>query len=301
LKILITGSAGFIGSHLIRNLSSGHQTFGFDKILDESMDITLKEPIAKAMEEFQPEVVIHLAANANPRISVEAPWVDLSINTLGTLNTLAGALHLRHPPYFVLVSSAYVYGVAQKLPIDETHPTNPVSPYGVSKLAAEHYTKHFARARGLDYAILRFFNIYGPNQAPGYVIPDLIAKISALSRDEKSIKMRGHPDDSRDFLYVDDLIELIGKVLKLKPKDQTYNVGSAIPTRIGDLARMISHGLGYSRLHFEYNPTSESTMFYSDVDKAKEELNWRPRTPLDNGLEAVMKSRKASAGKDVVS
>jgi UDP-glucose 4-epimerase len=284
MRVLITGSEGFLGTNLAKRLKPDFEFSGFDRKLSPSMDVRSTEVVADFIKQFQPDCVVHLAANANPRLGTEEPILDLSTNVIGTLNILKGAAALPTKPYLVFSSSAYVYGAMSKLPITDDCGGNPNSPYGISKLAAEFYIKYFAGANSIKYTILRFFNIYGPGQKRGYVVPDLIHKIKSAQNSEP-IPMRGHPDDARDFIYVDDVTDLLLKVIERRPENRTFNVGSGVPTKIRDLASVISDALGLRNVKYRYDGCATSpSVFYADSTRARDELGWRPKVSVKEGI-----------------
>ncbi|MHB1907364.1 MAG: NAD-dependent epimerase/dehydratase family protein [Nitrososphaerales archaeon] len=290
-NILVTGSRGFIGSNLVKYLrKNGFEIVEFDKLIHQDMDITSFESLHARLKDFEPSVVIHLAANANPKTAIDNPHLDLSINTFGTLNLIRAIRELETHPYLVFVSSAYVYGELASSPVSERQAPNPTSPYGISKLAAESYVRFFGRKYNLSYSILRFFNIFGPGQSMGYVVPDLMSKISNVHGPLESVELRGNPDDTRDFLFIEDLLNLFGKLLDIRPHCETFNVGSGVPTAIKDLATVIANTLGYVNLRVtSVNDVSDPpSLFYSDPSKVQGALNWQSNVSLDQGIRQIV-------------
>jgi nucleoside-diphosphate-sugar epimerase len=284
MRVLITGSEGFLGTNLVKRLNLDFELSRFDKKLSSLMDITITQEIVDFIKQFRPDCIVHLAANANPKLSTEEPILDLSINVIGTLNVLKGAAALPTKPYVVFSSSAYVYGATYKLPITDDCEANPNAPYGISKLAAEFYIKYFADRGSIRYTILRLFNIYGPRQKRGYVVPDLINKIRN-TQDNDTIPMRGHPDDARDFIYVDDVTELFLKVIEKRPENKTFNVGSGMPTKIRDLASVISDGLGLRNVKYRYDGLATTpSVFCADSTKVRHELGWQSKVSVKEGI-----------------
>lgn len=287
-RAFITGSRGFIGSHLTQQLRENHfETFEFDKVIDANYDITSEKAIADALLTFEPSVVIHLAANAEPIVANERPEYDLSVNTIGTLNLIRSMGRLGRKPYVIIASSAYVYGNEASIAVNEKHPAIPSSPYGISKLAAESYMAHYSKKVGYEFCIMRFFNIYGPGQRAGFVIPDLIAKTKSLGR-KKRLEMMGSPGDARDFLYVDDLIDAMIRLLRIRPSNEVFNAGSGAPTLIRDAARIILTSLGRADVRLIYEHPRPSSVFYSDSGKIRGLLGWTPRTSLASGIANII-------------
>lgn len=284
VRVLITGSEGFLGTNLVKRLNLNFELSRFDKKLSSLMDITSTEDVVDFIKQFQPDCIVHLAANANPKLSTEQPILDLSTNVIGTLNVLKGAAGLSTKPHFLFSSSAYVYGATSKLPITDDCEANPNSPYGIGKLAAEFYIKYFADRGSIKYTILRLFNMYGPGQERGYVIPDLIHKIRN-TQDNDAIPMRGHPDDARDFIHVDDVTDLFLKVIEKRPENKTFNVGSGTPTKIGDLASVISDVLRIRNVEYQYGGLATTpSVFYADSTKVRDELGWRSKVSVKEGI-----------------
>jgi len=159
MKILVTGSQGFIGKYLINKLKEkGFSIFEFNIKLDNRMDIMNRDFLLKYFSAVKPNIVIHLAANANTARAYKDPYFDFKINVLGTINVLK---HVKRNPSIQLIftSSAYVYGELSFVPITESHPTNPSHPYGLSKLTAECYIETHHAIFGISYTVFRLFNV----------------------------------------------------------------------------------------------------------------------------------------------
>jgi len=290
MKILVTGSRGFLGRHLVVNLRDYDcEVVEFDIKAHDWMDITDFDACEKIIKEQTPNVVFHLAANPSPAKSMEDPVFDLTINAIGTLNILRAVIKFGVDIHLIFASTAYVYGEPQYVPIDEKHELNPSSPYGISKLTAENYVRFFHKRYGLNYTICRFFNIYGPGQRAGFVVPDFIYRAKELDPNEPFM-VYGTANDSRDFIYVEDVVEALLSILKTGPLNREINIGSGKETKIVDLARIV---LGY----FGKNPwihctkkEGKVTRLLSDISVAKKELQWNPIFDLHEGIEKTIRS-----------
>ncbi|MCQ1536886.1 SDR family oxidoreductase [Methanosarcina sp. KYL-1] len=313
IRCLVTGGAGFIGSHIIENLLKlGHEVVCIDnfdvyydpqlkrKNIDSFMGNELFELVEgdfrnrgllkKALNGV--EYVFHEAAQAGVRISVEAPMKPHEINATGTLNLLEAVLD-SDVKKVINASSSSVYGKVEYLPFDENHPNQPVSPYGVSKLLAEHYCRVFEELYGLKTVSLRYFTVYGPRMRPDLAIS--IFTKAALKN--KPITIFGNGEKTRDFTHVDDIVR--ANLICMEKGSGVYNIGAGNSISINELARKI----------IEINK-SKSTIFYADPvkgdaehtlassEKAWKELGWKPEVTVKEGLERYAKwmsnSRKAN-------
>ena len=284
-KIMITGSRGFIGSALRRYFDNPIE---YDVVLDRRMSVLNKDALSLFMDREQPNIIIHLAGNPFAPKSVEDPIYDMNINIGGTLNLLEVCRN-RKIDMLLFSSTAYVYGEPLYLPIDENHQqTYPNSPYGISKSACEFYCNYYREKFNVPTTIMRFFNVYGPNQSLGLVVPDIIDNIAKST--DSNVKLRGTDADSRDFLYVDDLAEAISKIIQKKIVGETINLGGKGNVRIIDLAKKIATILD-KEINFEIKKKSEASnisQLHADISKAEKLLGWTPKTQLEDGLKMVV-------------
>lgn len=254
MKVLVTGGAGFIGSHVAeRFLKEGHEVVAVDN-LDPYYDAEIKRrniEIFKGNANYSfikgnirdkelmkdlvdnVDVIFHCAAQAGAKASIENPRKSFDDNVFGTLNLLELSLNSGIKK-FVNSSSSSVYGKVKYLPFDEEHPTNPISPYGVSKLVAEHYCRVFYEVYGLKTVNLRYFTVYGPRMRPDLAIS--IFTRNAL--ENKPIEIFGDGSFTRDFTYVDDVVDLNMKCLRNNNANgETFNVGTGERITILELAK----------------------------------------------------------------
>ena len=297
-NILITGGAGFIGSNLAKrlsasnkiivvdNLSEGHEEnlAGLKNIEFVKEDIRNEEFIFKLFEQKKFDYVFHLAASFANQKSIEFPTQDLEINGFATLKLLEAA-QKNGLKRFVYASSSCVYGQVGEPMREEMKPA-PETPYAITKLLGEYYTNFFFNYYKLPTAIVRYFNVYGPNEYPGKyrnVIPNFFAKALA----SQPLPVMGDGSDSRDFTFVDDAVE--GTILAAEKQTaigQTFNIGSGVETRIIELAKLVNKIAG-NKKGIQFVPKrgwDKVTRRVADVSKAKKLLDFQAKTSLEAGL-----------------
>jgi UDP-glucose 4-epimerase len=245
-SVLVLGAGGFVGQRLTKMLlARGAQVAGVDRV-DVSPDIgndvqwttanLLECDIGALLLEVKPRVVIHLANPSYIPSSFDSPHADLEQTAGTTLRLLEAVRRLGDPPTIVYVSSAAVYGEARYSPIDEAHPLEPISPYGVSKLAAESYVRLYTRLYDLPAVIARMFSLYGPGQRK-QVVYDLSRRILS---GENPLLVASRPDVSRDLVYVDDAANaLIHLASSPTPPGDTYNVSTGVAVTVRSLTELI--------------------------------------------------------------
>lgn len=298
-KVLVTGGGGFIGSHLVEALlERGAEVTAFvrytsrgsagfldpiaEKIRIVANDITEFDGVRQAME--NQDSVFHLAALIGIPFSFEHPWEVVQVNTMGTLNILSAARQTG-PRRVILTSTSEVYGTAQYVPIDESHPLQAQSPYSASKIAADKLGESFHHTYGLPVVTVRPFNTYGPRQSSRAIVPTIITQ--ALTSDELRL---GNLRPARDLSYVFDTVE--GFVSAAEHEDavgRVVNIGSGREVSIGDLAeaimRLVGRSLPIVLDGARVRPSdSEVERLLADNTRAKELLGWTPRHSLEEGL-----------------
>ncbi len=301
--ILVTGGAGFIGSHVVEELvDRGYDVVVLDNFImgrEENLrkvqddveivraDVTDPRAVDRTLREYQPEVVIHLAAQVNVRYSMESPFVDARINALGTLNLVSLAAEHNVERFVYASSGGAVYGEPEYLPVDEEHPTRPISNYGVSKLAGEHYVRVYAERDGFEHVILRYANVYGPRQDPrgeAGVIPIFLLR---AARGEP-LTVFGDGEQTRDFVFVGDVARIT--VEAVERGEGVYNVGTGRETSVNDIVEVVKAvtGLDVEIVYEEPRP-GEVRRIYLDPSRAREELGFEPRVDLEEGIQRTWK------------
>lgn len=311
-RVLVTGGAGFIGSHIVDqliriqecdvvvldNLSFGHMSNLEESIHSKNLtfikgDINDQDSVKKALADVQ--VVFHQASIVSVQRSVKEPELTNHVNIEGTLNLLRGATNSKTINKFIFASSAAVYGDCQDLPLKEdTSPTVPISPYGESKLAGEKMCLDFFRAAGLATTVLRYFNAYGPRSWRGGYSSVINKFMERLVKMEAPI-ITGNGEATRDFVYVKDIARAnIMAASNPKSVGRIYNVAGGLKVTMNELASLeleILYGKNLI-LPFEYRPREKEDILnsYADVSKIKEELGFEAQYSLEQGLTEYFKS-----------
>jgi UDP-glucose 4-epimerase len=303
-SVLVTGGAGFIGSHLVdRLVNSGYNVRVMDNLSTgkltniqehiENGTVDFVEGDIKDLEQVKNcvhgvDAVLHLAAVTSVSFSVKNPTLTYETNAAGTLNLLV-SLAKERVGKFVFISSCAVYGEPQYLPIDELHPTNPISPYAESKLLGERYCLGFHGNKLLKSVALRFFNVYGLRQGLNDYSGVITLFVDKLKQGLPLI-VYGDGSQTRDFIHVSDIVNAIQCSLeKESAEGQVFNVGSGKPTSINELAKTIL-SLANSNLEIIHKAPREGdiTYSYADTSKATKLLDYKPQTTLNDGLRGIL-------------
>ncbi len=291
MRAAVTGGAGFIGSHVVDALlARGDEVHVVDNLATgrrENLDPAatlhehdIRELLGALFDEIRPEVVVHLAAQADVGTSVEKPHFDAEVNVLGTLNVLEAARP--HGAQLVFSSTGgALYGECPR-PALEDDERRPLSPYGTSKLAGEAYLATWNALHGTGHVVLRFGNVYGPRQLAkleGGVVAIFMDRLRA----GESVRIFGDGEQERDFVYVGDVVDAI---LASAGRDGgVYNVGTGEPTSVNTLFDTVRRVAAVDA-EAEYAEARPGDLLRSvlDVSRAEQELGWRPRTLLEEGL-----------------
>jgi len=298
VRILVTGGAGFIGSHLVEILLAAHHavtvvdncTTGSAQNVAPPAHLFVRDiraSLDSVFAESRPEVVIHLAAQVSVPQSVSDPTEDSSVNVTGYVNLLQTAARFGVRKV-ILVSSAAVYGQPASLPLREDTPLSPLSPYGLSKMAGELYTRLLCPQYGMFYTILRPANVYGPRQTSG---GEGAVISSFLERFTSGIDpvIHGDGQQTRDFVYVEDMAQAIVAALE-RGDGCTLNVGTGNAVTILDVWKTLARLVGWHR-DPQFGPARTADIKHSVMDSqaAMRVLGWRPTVPLSEGLERTVK------------
>ena len=301
-KILVTGGAGFIGSHLVDKLALENEVIVVDNLFTGSLsnlekskhritfmngDIRDKELMKDVV--MKVEFVFHLAADVGNVRSIEDPLTNMDVNVRGTLNVLEACLS-SNIVRFVYSASAAAYGEAEYLPIDEDHPINPESPYAVSKLAAEKYAYAFYKIHGLPVTCLRYFNVYGPRQESSEyanVIPIFLKGI----KEGKPLTIFGDGNQTRDFTFVGDIVRAnILAATQSQAIGGIFNIATGKRTSVNELANLIEQVTGREVLTIHDKArTGEVRDSLANIGKAKKTLGYDPETNFNEGLLSTWK------------
>ena len=303
MRILLTGGAGFIGSHVaehllthnhevavVDDLSTGRRENVPDGARFYELDIRAERRLTEVFEEFHPEALSHQAAQMDVRRSVREPNFDAEVNVLGTINLLEHCV--RHGVRKVVFASTggAVYGEQREFPAKEDHPQYPVSPYGVSKLAAERYLHFYGVQYGLPYAALRYSNVYGPRQDPhgeaGVVA--IFCRNLAMGRPSR---INGTGDQTRDYVYVEDVARANVLALENDLPSGAYNIGTGIETSVNRLYELLQKASGRGDLPPEHGPAKPGEQLRSSVDPARavRAVGWKPEIELKVGLAETLR------------
>jgi len=300
LRVLITGGAGFIGSHLVRALvRAGYGVRVFDNLSTGSLDnigdlLDAIEFVRGDVRDYgvvesavrDVDAVVHLAALIDVAESVEKPDLYFDVNVRGTYNVVKAS---KNVSTFVFASSSAVYGDPIRVPIPEDHPLMPKSPYAASKISGEAFVQAFANQYGFRPVILRLFNVYGPKQSRAYA-GVIIEFIRRVSRGEPPV-IFGDGEQTRDFVHVSDVVEAIMLSLRNEEARGVFNIGSGEGVTINHLARLILKLMGREDLKPIYAPPRPGDIRHSiaDITRAQRELRFKPKVKLEVGIKELIK------------
>ncbi len=300
---LVTGGGGFIGSHLCdRLLAEGHRVIAVDDLATGrianlveargygkeftffNMDIRA-DGLLPLFERHRPEIVMHLAAQAGVRPSLEQPAFDASVNVMGSLNVLDCCVRTGVRKVVYAASGGTIYGEPRKVPVKETSAagSRPLSPYGISKKVVVDYLGYYQRYRGLDYTALALGNVYGPRQDP-YGEAGVIAIFASKMLAGETPTVFGDGNQTRDYVFIDDVVHAFSLAAD-RAEGKLINIGTGVETSVNGLYRMLAEVIGFgAEPGHGPLPPGELRRCALDIALAAEALGWKPWTHLEDGL-----------------
>ena len=298
---LVTGGAGFIGSHVVdRLVGDGFRVVVVDSLITGRREavhaeaafheIDVRSPrLADLFKSERPDVVFHLAAAASVAGSVRNPARDARANVMGSINVLQQARRLGIERFVFSSTGGALYGEPAYLPCDEAHPVRPLSPYGAAKNAVEGYVHAIAGLGGFGYTLLRYGNVYGPRQDP-HGEAGVVAIFARRMLDGRDVVIYGDGEQERDFVYVSDVVEANLKALA-QPGDGVFNIGVGEGTSVNAVFGALAAATGYTRSpRHRAARAGDVGKIYLDVRQAREGLGWTAAVGLEAGIAATVES-----------
>jgi len=289
-KILITGGKGFIGSHLVEPFSKINEVSVYD--IKQDQNILDFEKLRKFMRDI--DYIFHAAALVSVPESVQKPIETEEVNVKGTLNVLQAAVE-SGVKKVIFFSSAAVYGELPELPKRENMKLDPKSPYALSKISGEHYMKLFAEEFGLDTVTLRCFNIYGQGQNPDSPYAAVVPIFIKRALEGKPLIIHGDGEQTRDFIYIKDVVKACELALDKNFKGDVINISSNTQTSVKELAnKILQLTNSNSEIKFEKERLGDVKHSYASNELAREKLGWMPEYNLERGLKETIDWFKSS-------
>lgn len=296
MKIMVTGGAGFIGSHVVDIfVEHGHEVVVVDDLSTGrrsnlnpaatfyEVDIRSSE-MADIFEKEQPQVVDHHAAQMDVRRSVEDPLFDADVNVMGSIKLIEMARKYNVERFIYISTGGAVYGEPEYLPCDEDHPINPICPYGASKHTVEHYLFMYRELYDLDYVVLRYPNVYGPRQDP-HGEAGVVAIFSGQMLKAAPVVINGDGEQERDFVYVKDCSRANLLALKTENTNTIFNLGYGVGTTINEVYDNLKDITSYQLTAEHGSPKAgETRRIFLEASKASKYLDWKPTIGLNAGL-----------------
>jgi UDP-glucose 4-epimerase len=297
MKVLVTGGAGFIGSHVVDTLlKAGHKVVIVDNLWEHGggrleninpdasfWQMDIRDPsLDQVFEKEQPEIICHLAAQHSVKISTDNPSHDANVNILGLINLLQNATRFGVRK-IIFSSSGASYGTVEKMPVDENTPQNPESPYGITKMTSEHYLRFWKSVHGLDFTILRYGNVYGPRQDP-LGEAGVIAIFARQILLKAPVRIDWDGEQQKDYVYVEDVAR--ANLLALQAgSGEAYCIAYGQGTSVNALYRGLVNEIGYD-VEIKRAPKRPGDIYltYFDCTKALQQLGWKAKIDLEEGL-----------------
>ncbi|MDI6735928.1 MAG: NAD-dependent epimerase/dehydratase family protein [bacterium] len=300
MKILVTGGAGFIGSNIVdRLINLGYKVIiiddlstGKERNINPSAKfykLDIQNPqVEDIFRNEQLDIVNHHAAQMDVRKSVADPMFDTRVNVLGSINLLQLCVQYNVKKFVFASSGGCVYGEQKVYPAPESHPTQPICPYGINKLSIEHYLHYYWMMYNLNYTVLRYANIYGPGQDPWGEAGVVAIFINKLLKNEQPI-INGDGKQTRDYTYVDDVVE--ANILAINsPVTGIFNIGTGLETSVNELFSMILKTMAVN-VKEVHGPAKDGETSRSCVDGTKANLTfgWQPKVSFEDGIKQTVK------------
>ena len=306
MKVLVTGGAGFIGSHVVDTyIANGYEVVVVDNLSTGQLtninpaatfyQVDIRSPqLSEIFEKECPDFVNHHAAQMDVRRSTVEPLFDADVNILGSINLLECAQKFNVKRFVYISSGGAVYGEPEYLPCDEIHPIQPICQYGASKHTVEHYLYLYHHIYGLDYVILRYGNVYGPRQNPRGEA-GVVAIFTGQMLEDQQVVINGDGEQQRDFVHVSDCAQANLLALRTTNFNTIYNIGDGVGTSVNEIYRLLKQCTGY-RKDANYGPAKagETQRIYLDTKKAQSCLGWSPSVDIQDGLESTVNYLKVN-------
>jgi UDP-glucose 4-epimerase len=302
MKILVTGGAGFIGSHIVDQcIAAGHEVAVVDNLWEEGggkksnlnskarffrADITNEAELTRIFDEVKPEIVSHQAAQHSVAVSTKNPQLDARVNVLGLLNVLTNCVRVGVRK-ITFASSGATYGTPVRLPIDEETPQRPESPYGITKMVTEHYLRYWQEAYGLTYTALRYGNVYGPRQDPNGEA-GVVAIFAKRFLAHEPVRIDWDGEQRKDYVFVEDVAR--ANVIALERGDNDiFCIGTGRAVSVNEIYNVLTEITGY-KPEITRAPKRPGDIYlaYFDSGKAKRILGWEPSVTFEEGTKATV-------------
>ncbi len=306
MRVLLTGGAGFIGSHVAEHLlACGHEVAVIDNLSSgrrenlpdgvQFYELDIRSGCGEVFKEFSPEAISHHAAQIDVRRSTYEPAFDADVNVMGTIRLLENCIEHSVRKVVFASSGGAIYGEQKRFPAPESHPQYPISPYGIAKLSGERYLHFYSVQYGLPYVALRYANVYGPRQDPHGEAGVVAIFCRNLSVDTFST-INGDGEQTRDYVYVGDVARANVLALERNVPPGAYNIGTGVETSVNQLYELLCTISGRD-LPPEYGPAKPGEQTRSSVDPAlaKRAFSWHPEADLTAGLRKTLEYFGAAA------
>ena len=297
MKALITGSSGFIGSHLTAELeANGYEVVRCDLKKTEdtvAMDIMNPEMIQSVLEKYQPDVLINMAGQANVGLSWKKPQLTVQLNTVGLINILETVRVVNPKIRVIAVGSSDEYGNLKEIGANVTEdiPVKPITPYAISKQAQELFAQLYVRSYGMDICMIRLFNLGGPGQAKGYIISDFSSGIAEVEAGKKEFMSVGNLESARDFTHVKDACRAVRLIAEKGHTGGVYNISSGVTHKAQEvLDKLVA--MAKVPIEVRQDPArmrpSDTPVVCGNHDKLTAHTGWQPELGLDQILEDAL-------------